>query len=280
MPWTPAPSAQRISAPRLPGSVTPSIATMNGGLPGRLRVSAAISISGRAEALASTPWGASQRAWASSLVRDTSITGMRMSWARSTMSSMIWLPSNSREIHTSRTFRRPAISSSRTACNPSTCSPPRPFSGNRSAAKSERPPRLPGREPPPERGGPPPVRRAGAPPRGAPPRGAEPPAPRADEPDPALGRPVPAPLGAPDRGAPDRGAPDRGAPDRGAPDRGAPDRGAPDFGAPDRAPPDDDGRPPVALRPRSAMGVLLVQHQYTTHLQTSGFAQDIISLSP
>ena len=67
-PSTPAPSQLRMIAPRLPGSVTPSMATRNGGRPGRPRISSPSSASGSAAANAMTPCGASLRARASSFV--------------------------------------------------------------------------------------------------------------------------------------------------------------------------------------------------------------------
>ena len=73
-PCTPAPSQQRSRAPRLPGSVTPSTATRNGGLPGARLSSESSSTSCSGAAKASTPCGASLRAWASNRLRATSVT--------------------------------------------------------------------------------------------------------------------------------------------------------------------------------------------------------------
>ena len=75
---TPAPSHERKIAPRLPGSVTPSMATKNG-----LRVGEAffkmspISISGIPAAVAMIPCGASLRASRSMSLRGTYRTGTR-----------------------------------------------------------------------------------------------------------------------------------------------------------------------------------------------------------
>ena len=84
---TPAPSQLRMIAPRLPGSVTPSMATRNGGRPGRRLIRSASSASGSAAAKAITPCGASLRARASSLPRATWATGTRLAAARATMSA-------------------------------------------------------------------------------------------------------------------------------------------------------------------------------------------------
>ena len=133
-PVTPAHSAERSRAPRLPGSVTPSTSSRNGGpagwpllapLAGRVTRSSS-SASGSSAALASTPWGASVRASAMSLARVTSRTGTPTLMASSAMSSSTTASSWSPATQTSRTRRVPASSSSRTAWRPSTCSPPSP----------------------------------------------------------------------------------------------------------------------------------------------------------
>ena len=86
-PCTPAPSQLRMIAPRLPGSVTPSMATRKGALPGRPLISSSRSASGSGAANAMTPCGASLRARASSLVRATWAIGTRALLARATMSA-------------------------------------------------------------------------------------------------------------------------------------------------------------------------------------------------
>ena len=103
---TPAPSQLLTIAPRLPGSVTPSTATRNGGLPGRRRRYWARSASGNGAAIASTPCGASLRAVASSFFRATYATGTRFAAAIATMSSTSSESCNSDEIQTSCTLRR------------------------------------------------------------------------------------------------------------------------------------------------------------------------------
>src|SRR6056297_1101256 len=133
-PVTPAPSQLRMMAPRLPGSVTPSTATRNGGLARRCPsccvrtpITSPRSASGSSAAWANTPWGASLRAYRSSRALATCRTATRRAAAISTMSATPGSPSSSALIQTSCTLRRSAISSSRTACRPSTCRPPRPF---------------------------------------------------------------------------------------------------------------------------------------------------------
>jgi len=129
-PVTPAHSADRRMAPKLPGSVTPSSSSRNGSRPeasGWSRSSSSCSMRGWARA--STPWGASVRATDSNLDRDTSRMVTLASSARSMMSSRIGAGSRSPAIRTSRVRRVPASNSSRTACRPSTWSPPRPFGG-------------------------------------------------------------------------------------------------------------------------------------------------------
>ena len=143
---TPAPSQLRMIAPRLPGSVTPSIATRNGGRPGRRFTRSASSASGSWAANAMTPCGASLRALWSTLPRATWATGTRLAAASATMSAtpssgVPSAPTSSVDSQISETRRRPAISSSRTAWRPSTCSPPRPlapFAGCGSAAAPSR----------------------------------------------------------------------------------------------------------------------------------------------
>ena len=75
-PVTPAHSALRSSAPRLRGSVMPAATSKNGDVPcrpGQVRSSRETGSRGRASA--STPWGASVRAWASRRARGTVSTG-------------------------------------------------------------------------------------------------------------------------------------------------------------------------------------------------------------
>ena len=108
------------------------------------------SASSSGAAFASTPCGASQRASAKNLPRLTWRTGTRSASASSTMSSSTSAGSCSASSHTSRTLRRPANRSSRTAWRPSTCSPrgrgagrrrlpPAPGARPRAAAAGARP---------------------------------------------------------------------------------------------------------------------------------------------
>ena len=148
-PVTPAPSAERRMAPRLPGSVTPSTRTRNGT---RFPVSAGPGRPGPPPAGA-RPWPAHPGALRCG-PRRRGACGSRAApgcaGPRPGPGSRLGPPRSSPSVatHSSRTLRRPASRSSRTAWRPSTCSPPRPL-----AAAGRR-----GGGPPAPRGG----RRAGA----------------------------------------------------------------------------------------------------------------------
>ena len=127
MPVTPAHSATRKIDPKFWGSVTPSSTNKNGFVPPCVRANTSSSTGWSGAANAMTPCGASVRAIASNLLRDTSRSITRSSSASSEISSRIWALSISAAKMTSRVRRVPASNNSRTACRPSTWSPPRPL---------------------------------------------------------------------------------------------------------------------------------------------------------
>ena len=94
---------------------------------GAARSSSATGSSGRASA--STPWGDSVRACASSRARGTVSTGTRMRPASSSIRSSCGEGSWSSASMIRRTVRRPTVSSSSTARRPSTWSPPSSLRG-------------------------------------------------------------------------------------------------------------------------------------------------------